>query len=163
LDHKKIKLFITQGGHQSMEEGIHCGVPMLVIPFLGDQYANGNRLEKLKVGNQLELLEMTEDSLREAILETLKPDYKRNMKQLRDLVYDEPMTSLDRAIFWTEYVIRHKGARHMEFAGRSVPYYEQYCLDIVAVFICCALLTIFIGKKILRKLFKSTTTKGKIE
>jgi glucuronosyltransferase len=37
LEHPKIKLFITQGGHQSMEEAIHCKVPVLVIPFLGDQ------------------------------------------------------------------------------------------------------------------------------
>lgn len=146
-----------------MEEGIHCMVPMLVIPFLGDQYANANRLEKLNVGNQLELLEMTEESLRDAILETLKPEYKKNMKKLRDLVYDQPMASLDKAIYWTEYVIRHKGAKHLEFAGRSVPYYEQYCLDILAIFIVCSLLTFYFVRKILRKLFKITKSKGKIE
>lgn len=150
-----------------MEEGIHCSVPMLVIPFLGDQFANANRLEKLKVGNQLELREMTEESLRKTILETLKPDYKKNMKKLTDLVYDQPMTSLDKAIFWTEYMIRHKGAKHMEFAGKNVPYYEQYCLDILAIFIICFLSTFYVSKKILRKLFKITTsirqTKAKIE
>lgn len=150
-----------------MEEGIHCAVPMIVIPFLGDQYANANRLEKLKVGNQLELLDMTEESLRSTILETLKPEYKKNMKKLRDLVYDQPMKSLDKAIFWTEYVIRHKGVAHLEFAGRHVPYYEQYCLDILAIFIVCSLLTFYIGRKIFRKLFEITRSlrqeKGKIE
>lgn len=146
-----------------MEEGINSAVPMLIIPFLGDQYANANRLEKLRVGNQLDLLEMTEDSLRSTILETLKPDYKKSMKKLRDLVYDQPMTSLDKAIFWTEYVIRHKGTRHMEFAGRSVPFYEQYCLDFVAIFIAASALTIYVSKKILRKLFGKGEKKGKIE
>lgn len=148
-----------------MEEGINSAVPMLIIPFLGDQYANANRLEKLKVGNQLDLLEMTEESLRDTILETLKPEYKKNMKKLRDLVYDQPITSLDKAIFWTEYVIRHKGTRHLEFAGRNVPYYEQYCLDFVAIFIAASALAIYISKKILRKLFRSTSKeqKGKIE
>lgn len=149
-----------------MEEGINSAIPMLIIPFLGDQYANANRLEKLKVGNQLDLLEMTEDNLRSKILETLKPEYKKNMKKLKDLVHDQPMSSLDKAIFWTEYVIRHKGAGHLEFAGRSVPYYEQYCLDFVAIFIAAVSLTVYIGKKIFRKLSKSTNKgdkKSKIE
>lgn len=149
-----------------MEEGINSAMPMLIIPFLGDQYANANRLEKLKVGNQLDLLEMTEESLRDTILETLKPEYKKNMIKLRDLVYDQPITSLDKAIFWTEYVIRHNGTKHLEFAGRNVPYHEQYCLDFVAIFIAAFALTIYISKKIYRKLKVSTSKsdkKGKIE
>jgi glucuronosyltransferase len=152
-----VKLFITQGGHQSMEEGIHCTVPMLVIPFLGDQYANANRLQKLKVGNQIDLLEMTEESLRALILETLKPEYRQSMKKLRDLVYDQPMSSLDKAIWWTEYVIRHKGVKHMEFAGRNVPIYEQYCLDFIAIFVTCSLLAVFVGRRVYRKLFRSSS------
>jgi glucuronosyltransferase len=166
LEHKNVKLFITQGGHQSMEEGIHCAVPMLVIPFLGDQYANANRLEQRKVGNQIDLLEMTEESLRSLILETLKPEYKQNMNKLRDLVYDQPMNSLDKAIWWTEYVIRHKGVKHMEFAGRNVPVYEQYCLDFVAIFIVCSMLAVYVGRRAYRKLFKSSNaahSKSKIE
>lgn len=150
-----------------MEEGIDNAVPMLVIPFLGDQYANANRLEKLKVGLQIDLLEMTEESLRERILEALKPEYKQNMKKLRDLVYDQPMPSLDKAIYWTEYIIRHKGVKHLEFAGRKVPYYEQYCLDFIAIFIACFIISIYVGRKAYRKLFKAKANemnkKGKIE
>ncbi|CAG9808016.1 unnamed protein product [Chironomus riparius] len=164
LDHKNIKLFITQGGHQSMEEGIHCAVPMLVIPFLGDQYANANRLEQRKVGNQIDLLEMSEETLKDKILEVLKPEYKQNMVKLRDLVYDQPMTSLDKAIFWTEYVIRHKGVKHLEFAGRNVPYYQQYCLDFIAIFILSAISIGYIGNKFYKKFFKNfIDRKNKIE
>ena len=147
-----------------MEEGIHCSVPMLVIPFLGDQYANANRLEQRKVGNQIDLLEMTEETLKDAILEVLKPEYKQSMIKLRDLVYDQPISSLDKAIFWTEYVIRHKGVKHLEFAGRNVPYYQQYCLDFIAIFLLCLISIVYVGTKLYKKIFKNfISTKNKID
>lgn len=147
-----------------MEEGIHCAVPMLVIPFLGDQYANANRLEQRKVGAQIDLLEMTEDTLKNVILELLKPEYKDNMLKLKDLVYDQPIGSLDKAIFWTEYVIRHKGVKHLEFAGRNVPYYQQYCLDLIAFVLICIITTLYVGKKIYQKFIKNyLAIKSKIE
>lgn len=45
LAHPKIKLFITQGGQQSMEEAIDRMIPMIVIPFLSDQAANARKME----------------------------------------------------------------------------------------------------------------------
>lgn len=148
-----------------MEEAIHCKVPVLVIPFLGDQDANANRLEKLKVGVQLDLLEMNEENLREKILETLKPEYKRNMIKLRDLVYDEPISSLEKAMFWIEYLIRHKGAKHLEFKAKRVPFYRTYCLDFIAIFMLLSVCSIYVSWKILAKLFKSFSfrNKNKIE
>jgi glucuronosyltransferase len=144
-----------------MEETIHCKVPVLVIPFLGDQYANANRLEKLKVGQQLDLLEMTEESLREKIIETLKPEYKANMRKLYDLVYDQPISSLEKAMFWIEYVVRHKGAKHLEFKAKNVPIHQKYCLDFLAIF----LVATFVGCKIFSKLCSRLTfrNKSKIE
>jgi glucuronosyltransferase len=139
--------------------GIHCTVPMLVIPFLGDQYANANRLENLKVAQQLDLLQMNEENLREKIVELLKPQYKQNIVKLRNLVYDEPIASLDKAIFWTEYVIRHKGAKHLRFAGRDIPFYEQYCLDFVAIFILVLVSLFYISIKSYKK-FKCISMKN---
>lgn len=154
-----------QGGHQSMEETIHCKVPVLVIPFLGDQYANANRLEKLKVGLQLDLLEMNEENLREKIVEVTKPEYKRNMKELHDLVYDQPMTSLEKAMFWIEYVIRHKGAKHLEFKAKTVPIHQKFCLDFIAIFVILSIFAVYVSWKISAKLLKSLSSKnkGKIE
>lgn len=148
-----------------MEETIHCKVPVLVIPFLGDQYANANRLEKLKVGVQLDLLEMNEQNLREKILEATKPVYKKNMINLHDLVYDQPMTSLEKAMFWIEHVARHKGAKHLEFKAKTVPFHQAYCLDFVAILITFLICTTYVSWKLLTKLFKgfSLRNKSKIE
>jgi len=160
LEHPKIRLFITQGGHQSMEETIHCKVPVLVVPFLGDQYANANRLEKLKVGLQIDLLKMDEKNLREKIIEATKPEYKKNMQKLHELVYDQPMTSLEKATFWIEYVAR-RGAKHLEFKAKNVPFHQKYCLDFIAIFALLSIATLYVSWKILVKLFKSFSLRNK--
>lgn len=44
LRHPNVKLFITQGGLQSIEEAIRFNVPMVVMPFLADQGQNAKRI-----------------------------------------------------------------------------------------------------------------------
>jgi glucuronosyltransferase len=129
------------------------------------QDANANRLEKLKVGVQLDLLEMNEENLRERILEATKPEYKRSMKKLHDLVYDQPISSLEKAMFWIEYVIRHKGAKHLEFKAKRVPVHQTFCLDFIAIFLVILISSVYVSWKILLKVLKrfSSGNKSKIE
>ncbi|CAO1335642.1 unnamed protein product [Diamesa hyperborea] len=133
LAHPKIKLFITQGGQQSMEEAIDRTVPLIVIPFLGDQDANAQRMKSKGIGYPLDLHSLSESSLKEAINEMLKPKYKKNIEELRELIYDQPMTSRERAVWWTEYVLRHKGAKHLKYAGIKTPFYQRYWLDFISI------------------------------
>ncbi|KAG4079652.1 hypothetical protein HA402_010432 [Bradysia odoriphaga] len=161
LAHPSIKLFITQGGQQSMEEAIDRTVPMIVIPFLGDQDANAKRMVQKGIGFHLELNTLTESKLLGAITEMLKPIYKQNVQTLKELVNDQPMTSREKAVWWTEYVIRHKGARHLEYPGRAVPFYQKYCLDFISIALCCAGLIFAVVFALFRKCFR--LKKSKIE
>jgi glucuronosyltransferase len=36
-------------------------------------------------------------------------------------------------VFWTEYVIRHKGAPHMRSAALDLTWYQYFLLDVIAV------------------------------
>ena len=161
LAHPKIKLFITQGGQQSMEEAIDRMIPMVVIPFLGDQDANAKRVVRKEVGIHLELHTMTESKLLEAINEVQKPKYKTNILKLRELVYDQPMTSRDRAVWWTEYIIRHKGANHLEYPGKSVPFYQKYWFDFIGISVSVLVLVFVVIKSIIK--FMTAVSKIKKE
>lgn len=118
-------------------------------------------MEKLKVGVQLDLLKMNEENLKERILEATKPEYKRSMKKLHDLVYDEPISSLEKAMFWIEYCIRHKGAKHLEFKAKNVPIHQKFCLDFIAIFLILSTLTLYVSWKLLVKLVKSFSSQNK--
>ena len=116
-----------------MEEAIDGTIPMIVIPFLGDQDGNAKRMVQKGIGHHLELHTLTKGKLIGAITEMLKPIYKENIRKLRELVNDQPMTSREKAVWWTEYVIRHKGAKHLEYPGRAVPFYQKFCLDFIFI------------------------------
>ncbi|KAL6118792.1 uncharacterized protein ACO6RY_03507 [Pungitius sinensis] len=52
------------------------------------------------------------------------------------------MSPMDTAIFWIEYVIRNKGAAHLQPAGFSLPWYSYFCLDVAVLF--AALIGVFV-------------------
>lgn len=72
LGHPNIKLFITQGGLQSLEEAILNKVPLLAIPFMFDQYANAKRITKLGIGLDLQYNKLSSSEFKAAILEVVQ-------------------------------------------------------------------------------------------
>lgn len=63
---------------------------------------------------------------------------------------DQPMTGLERAIWWTEYVIRHKGAKHLRSPALDIPSYQYFLLDVIGF---CLLVVLIVGH-VLYKLVK---------
>lgn len=72
LAHPNMKLFITQGGHQSIEEAVDRAVPMIVLPFFVDQLPNSRRVADREIGISLNLNDMTTETLKEHILEVIE-------------------------------------------------------------------------------------------
>lgn len=66
------------------------------------------------------------------------------------------MKPLDSAIYWTEYVIRHKGAYHFRSASLDLAWYQYYMFDIAvfliaatvaATYVSCAVLKLILRKR----------------
>ncbi|XP_050356429.1 UDP-glucosyltransferase 2-like, partial [Nymphalis io] len=108
LRHPNIKLFITQEGLQSTDEAIAAAVLLVGLPIFWNQWFNVNKYTQLKIGLKLDIEKITEDELKSAI-ETVNGDkeYLNNIMKLWSIIFDSPQSSLDRAVFWTEYVLRH--------------------------------------------------------
>lgn len=143
LRHPKVKLFITQGGLQSTDEAILAGVPLIGIPLLGDQWYNVEQYVRHKIGVRLDMESLTEDVFRSAI-ETVIRDksYKNNVEKLRTLMYDQPQTPLDRAVWWTEHVLRHGGAKHLRSPAANISWAEYLELNLVGTLLLGAVLFI---------------------
>ncbi|KAK4872337.1 hypothetical protein RN001_014366 [Aquatica leii] len=134
LRHPNIKLFITQGGFLSMEEAISAKVPIIGIPFIADQWRNVQKVVELGFGLSLDRKNLNKAQLKKAIIEVVtNPIYQNTVTRLADLAKDQPMTSMDRAVWWIEYVIRHKGAKHLRSRDLDIPWYQYYLLDVTGV------------------------------
>ncbi|XP_028133811.2 UDP-glycosyltransferase UGT5 isoform X1 [Diabrotica virgifera virgifera] len=145
LRHPNIKLFITQGGLQSLQESVVNGIPLIGIPFFGDQITNVNKMVKKGYGVKVDRRSMTKEILVAAIRQVMtNPSYKETAEAMGEIFKDEEIPSLQRAVYWTEYVIRHKGAKHLRSPGIGMPAWKYYMLDVMG-FLAFVCLTIIIG------------------
>ncbi|XP_054881211.1 UDP-glucuronosyltransferase 2C1-like [Poeciliopsis prolifica] len=131
LEHPKTKVFIAHGGTNGMYEAICHGVPVLGLPLLFDQFDNLLRLKVRGAARVVEVRSLTKDNFLEALKDILEnASYRENIQRLSQLHRDRPMSPVDTAIFWIEYVIRNKGASHLRSTGFNLPWYSYFCLDV---------------------------------
>ncbi|KAJ9584431.1 hypothetical protein L9F63_021224, partial [Diploptera punctata] len=144
--HKNVRLFITQCGLQSLQEAVYHAVPLLGIPFFSDQKYNGKKIQESGIGLVHHFKDLTKQSLQHAINEIInKTSFRENIEKLSALSKDEPETSLERLIWWTEYVIRNKGAKHLRSAAIDLHWYQYLLLDVsVFIFIIFSIIVIIL-------------------
>uniref|UniRef100_A0A673WRK1 Uncharacterized protein n=1 Tax=Salmo trutta TaxID=8032 RepID=A0A673WRK1_SALTR len=65
---------------------------------------------------------------------------KGNMQRLSKLHRDQPMNPLDLAMFWIEYVMRHKGTAHLRTESYRIPWYSYHSLDVMTFLLASVLL-----------------------
>lgn len=123
-----------------MFETVYHGVPIVSIPVFCDHDANAAKAEVDGYAKKLDLQYLTSDKLYKAIKEVIdEPKYRQDVRKRQLLLRDQKESPLERAIYWTEYVIRHKGAYHLQSPAKDLNFFQYYLLDVAAV----VLLSIF--------------------
>ncbi|XP_057670661.1 uncharacterized protein LOC130902488 [Diorhabda carinulata] len=151
LAHPNLKLFITHAGLLSITETVYIGVPILAIPVLADQIMNAVKAESFGIGKHLPHSELTEENFRKTITELLNnPKYAENVKHRSVLIKDRPIKPLDLAVYWVEFVIRHKGAPHLKVYGSNLPWYQYFLLDVIIVWGLVFLISIYLIGKVFK-------------
>lgn len=85
-----------------------------------------------------------------------------NMELLSQLFTDRPQHPMDTAIYWLEYVIKYKGARHLRSAALDLTWYQYLLLDIMAFVLVSAIIVVLICKFLLKKIIYMFTTYEKV-
>ncbi|KAF7669496.1 hypothetical protein LDENG_00189740 [Lucifuga dentata] len=144
LGHPKTRAFVTHGGTNGIYEAIYHGVPILGIPLIFDQYDNMVRMKARGVAEIVEVTTLDVKSLTNALKNILDPEkpYKDNMRRLSQLHRDKPIEPTDSAIFWMEYVMRHKGAAHLRTESYKLPWYVYHNIDVIAALSVCVFLMV---------------------
>ncbi|XP_065569417.1 UDP-glycosyltransferase UGT5-like isoform X4 [Artemia franciscana] len=129
--HPKTRLLISHGGMLSTTEAICHGIPILGLPFWGDQDANIALAVRDGYGLKLEWNDLTEDLLYNTITELLNnTQYTRIVKKRQELFHDRPMKPLDEAVYWVEHILRHGGGQHLSPATRNLNRFQAKMLDV---------------------------------
>ncbi|XP_069686167.1 UDP-glycosyltransferase UGT5-like [Periplaneta americana] len=150
LSHPNIKLFMYQGGLQSTEEALHASVPVVAIPFFADQNKIVRNMAEFGAAVYVEFNDLSKEIILEAINEAMyNKTYKENRKKLLDRLRDQPNNPLDRAVWWVEYVIRHRGARHLRSGALDLTWFQYFLLDVIAFVIVVPFLTIWITYRVI--------------
>ncbi|KAF9800138.1 hypothetical protein SFRURICE_012795 [Spodoptera frugiperda] len=156
LKHPNVKLFITQGGLQSTDEAITAGVPLIGMPMLGDQHFNVERYVSYGFGTRVDMETLTEEKLQHAINATIADDsYRRNMERFRTIINDSPQTPLERAVWWTEYVLRHGDAKHLRAPSANISWRQYLELDLVLILLSVLLIAVTVSVIVLRLVYRA--------
>ncbi|CAL9702005.1 unnamed protein product [Knipowitschia caucasica] len=163
LGHPKTRLFLAHGGTNGIQEAIYHGVPVVGVPVFFDQYDNLLRLEERGGAKILTLSKVDEDSILTHVQEVLSnQSYRENMQRLSRLHRDQPVQPLDSAIFWIEFVMRHRGAAHLKSESYRMPWYFYFSLDVMC-FLAGILVLVFGSTVVLIRCLFHALRKNKVK
>ncbi|XP_010630050.1 UDP-glucuronosyltransferase 2B13-like [Fukomys damarensis] len=142
LGHPKTRAFVTHGGANGVYEAIYHGIPMVGIPLFGEQHDNIAYMTDKGAAVNVNFLTISSTELLNALKMVLNsPSYKENAMWLSTIHHDQPMKPLDRAAFWIEFVMRHKGAKHLRPLAQNLTWYQYHSLDVIG-FLLAGVVTI---------------------
>ncbi|XP_055919866.1 UDP-glycosyltransferase UGT5-like [Eupeodes corollae] len=163
LNHPNVKLFVTHGGLGGIAEAQFHGVPMVGIPLLNDQHMNMENVKNAGFGLSLDYATLSEKIVNDAIEEVLtNQTYRNNVRQFARLYRDRPMTAKQTAVYWVEYVLRHRGAPHMQSPAVHLNHFQLLSLDVIG-FLLAIVFVIFKVTKMAYLLLKRLLCRNKVK
>ncbi|KAK8724722.1 hypothetical protein OTU49_011233, partial [Cherax quadricarinatus] len=154
LAHNNVKVFITHCGLLGTQESIYHATPLLGLPIFADQNRNSMFIRNSGVGDFLLWEELTEDVIVNAVNDIINnPKYKDNILRKSKLMRDQPVSPTELAVFWTEYVIRHKGAPQLRSPAAQLSWVEFLMLDVIFLLHLTVFFLYFITRRILRVIY----------
>lgn len=154
LAHPNIVLFITHGGLFSLQESLYNGIPMLIIPFFNDQFKNAERSQREGYGLRRYLHEINNKTLITTIKELINNRmYRQRAQEVSEIFKDNLSGPMETAIYWIEYVAKHKKAREF-LISKAVKLYswEFFMLDVIFVTLTLACILVWCTKILFRQI-----------
>ncbi|XP_050729340.1 UDP-glycosyltransferase UGT5-like isoform X2 [Eriocheir sinensis] len=151
LAHNNVKVFMSHGGQLSLTESIFHATPLLVLPIFGNQLRNAKFMEISGSGRILGWEELTADRIVDALIDLINnPKYKESVSSTSSVLRDQLTTPQERAVYWTEYVIRHRGAPQLRCQAAQLSWVEFLLLDVVGLLLLTLLVLLLLLRRLLR-------------
>jgi glucuronosyltransferase len=63
------------------------------------------------------------------------------------------MSPAESVVYWTEYVVRHRGAPHLKSRAIDLMWYEYFLVDVIAAFLLMVFVILFVIYFSLKKIY----------
>lgn len=160
---------MTHGGTNGLYEAVYHAVPLVGVPLFGDQPDNLARLSRRGAAIVLDIQTMTSDELTEALdavinqprsevrfeftfairdnqstnfLFPMVLSYKASMQHLSTVHRDRPLSALDTAVFWVEFVMRNGDANHLRPSSHDLNLFQYHSLDVIGFLLVVIVMSI---------------------
>ncbi|XP_031622937.1 UDP-glucuronosyltransferase 1-9-like [Contarinia nasturtii] len=167
LAHKNVILFISHGGMFGQFESLYHGVPLIMIPFFGDQFRNAGRAQQAGYAKKINFKELSTNILVNTIHEmTTNKSYLNRAREVSGIFNANMIHLLDEAVYWIEYVAKFRGAKHLKSHAINMHWFSNLMFDVIGALLLGLLTAIFViyfGIKIMfwRKKVSTQTAKVK--
>ncbi|XP_037027840.1 UDP-glucosyltransferase 2-like isoform X2 [Bradysia coprophila] len=153
LGHMNVKAFISDGDLLDCIEAVYHGVPILGIPLFIDQIRNVKRASETGWAVTLDYSNITAISVEWALNEILQDKYLEKAQSVSKHYRDQPMTPMNTMVYWSEYVIRHRGAPHLRAPRIDLNYIQYHNVDVFVAIFCFIMLYVYAVKWTMHKVF----------
>ena len=91
-------------------------------------------MERLNIGLMQSMVDLKTESLLEAINKIMNNEtYYKSIENVSNIFKSNQNDPLDTAIYWIQYIIKHKGAPHLQSHAKNLPWYRYLLLDVFLV------------------------------
>ncbi|CAG9134002.1 unnamed protein product [Plutella xylostella] len=155
LAHPNVKAFITHGGPRSLEEAVFFEKPIIGLPMIKSRKTFIKEITRLGAGEIVDPYTMDKETLVEKIgLVASDEKYKTAISLLKQNVQDPVVSGPDHAVWWTEYVLRHQGAKNLRSSARDAGFISYLLIDFMTYLVSVSLISIVVLFYALRFIIK---------
>ncbi|KAG8456716.1 hypothetical protein GDO86_002481 [Hymenochirus boettgeri] len=151
LGHPKVRLLVTHGGMNSLQQAMYHGVPVLGIPLFADQHDNLVRVKAKKFGTFIQPDRVKAELLADTIKHIIDDkSYKATAMHMSLILRSQPFPPDQQILRWVEHIIQVGGASHLHPSSYQQPWYQQYLLDVILFLLLCVTVTCYLTVKVLK-------------
>ena len=136
LQHQSISMAIMHGGSNGIHESLYFGIPVIVIPFLGDQFDWAVRVSDAGVGVQLLLHQWTSSYLKQSVKMIENGGYRERAEKMSVLLRRAggAQKAADLVELYATYGYDHLIPAPVKYKWSWIQYYN---IDIYIVLLIC--------------------------
>ena len=157
LSHPNTVAYVSHGGRNSIHESAYYGVPSVLIPLTLEQSFQTTKLLDRNMAISLDVSELTEDILYEAIVEVItNTSYTTNAKIVSNLMHAKQYDQKEDILKWVKYVNNTNGAKHLSSNRALLNWWQINLVDVWSfiIFVVCLVVIVlgFCIKKLYRRM-----------